>query len=49
MKVVVLDPTGPDELAFLQKFAPRLDLVAPASAEESLQPLLPGAAANTLA
>ncbi len=45
MKVVVLDPTGSDELAFLQEFAPTLDLVAPASAEEPLIPLLSGAAA----
>ncbi len=45
MKVVVLDPTGPDELAFLREFAPALDVVAPVSAEESPKPLLSGAAA----
>ena len=43
MKVVVLDPTAPDELALLQDFAPNFELLAPGSAEESPEPLLPGA------
>ena len=45
MKVVLLDPSGPDELAFLRGFASGLDLMAPESPEASPAALLPGAAA----
>ncbi len=45
MKVVLLDPTGPDDLAFIREFGPGLDLVAPESAETSPATLLPGAGA----
>ena len=45
MKAVVLDPTGPDDLAFIGEFGPGFDLVAPDAPERSPDALLPGAAA----
>ena len=45
MKVVLLDPAGPDDLALLRGFDADLDLVAPDSPEVSPAGLLPGAAA----
>lgn len=43
MKVVLLDPTGPDDLAYLQEFAPGLDLTAPAGPEDDPAALVAGA------
>ena len=45
MKVVLLDPTARDDLAFLAGFAPGIDPVAPDPPERSPDALLPGAAA----
>ena len=45
MKVVLLDPTGPDDLAFMRKFGSGIDLVAPDSSDGSAGALLSGAAA----
>lgn len=45
MKAVLLDPTGPDDLAFIREFGPGIDLVAPDSAGGSPEPLLTGAVA----
>ena len=45
MKAVLLDPTGPDDLAFIREFGPGVDLVAPDSPDASPDAMLPGAAA----
>lgn len=45
MKAVLLDPTGPDDLAFIGEHGPGVDLVAPDSPGSSPDALLPGAAA----
>ena len=48
MKAVVLDPTGPDDLAFVREFGPGIDLIARGTSdapERSSYELLPGAAA----
>ena len=45
MKAVLLDPTGPDELAFIRELASGIDLVAPDAPGGSAADLLPGAAA----
>ena len=45
MKTVLLDPTGPEELALLSGFGPGIDLVVPDSADASPDALLSGAAA----
>ena len=45
MKAVLLDPTGPDDLAFIREFGPGIDLVAPDSPDASPGAMLPGAAA----
>ena len=45
MKAVLLDPTGPDDRAFLADFGPGIDLASPDSATVSPVDLLPGAAA----
>ena len=45
MKAVLLDPTGPDELAFLSEFGSGIELVAPDAPERSPGKLLAGAAA----
>ena len=45
MKAVLLDPTGPDDLAFIREFGPGIDLVAPDSPDASPDAMLPGTAA----
>ena len=45
MKVVLLDPTARDDLAFLAGFAPGIDPMAPDPPERSPDALLPGASA----
>ena len=45
MKAVLLDPTGPDDLAFIREYGPGIDLVAPDPSDGSAGALLPGAAA----
>ena len=45
MKAVLLDPTGPDDLAFIKEFGPGIDLVAPDSPNASPDAMLRGAVA----
>ena len=45
MKAVLLDPTGPDDVAFIGEFGPGIDLVAPDSPGGAADALLAGAAA----
>ena len=45
MKAVLLDPTGPEGLAFIREYGPGIDLVAPDASGGSAGALLPGAAA----
>ena len=45
MKAVLLDPTGPDDLAFIGEFGPGIDLVAPDPPVGAADAPLPGAAA----
>ena len=45
MKAVLLDPTGPDDLAFIKEFGPGIDLVAPDASGGPTGALLAGAAA----
>jgi len=45
VKAVLLDPTGRDDLEFIRKFGPGIDLVAPDASGGSADVLLPGAAA----